>query len=88
MAVQAAEPDVEVIVLPEAPAVALEIAREVKLGRVGRDREFCSIQRVDRELDFLGGNDRCVAKRAIEPAGYRAKVTAGADEHCARTIVA
>ena len=80
MPVQAAEADVEVVVLPEAPAVALQIAAEVELGRVGRDREFCRVPGIDGEFHLLGCHDRCLAKRAIEPTRHRAKVTACADE--------
>ena len=78
MGVLAAEADVQVVPLAEAPAVAPQVGAEEELGRVAADRAGGAVQ---ARLDLLGGDDRLRPRRAVEEARHGTEVSAGSDHH-------
>src|SRR5690606_34719032 len=77
-----AEPDVQVVLLAEAPAVALQVRAEIKLGPVGLDLTQGLLAGTQGKLDLLGGYRRFIAAElGAEVARDGAEVSARAHQH-------
>src|SRR5438046_2102490 len=81
MTIQTPEPNIEVVLLPEAPAIPFEIAAEIEFGLVRRDAEQGSVSPIDRKLHLLRHDERRTIDCRIEQSRHRTEVAAGADEH-------
>ena len=73
-AITSTQPDVEVLTLSHAPAVAFEIGTEVQLWKRSGDRACHRIRKP--ELCFLRDDEACAQVGAADHSGDRTEVTA------------